>query len=565
MNTVIHRFLSIVDKTPNRNLLTWINSQGKCTPTLTYGSFHQLVKHHSAWLVEQGVCQTDVVILSFNPGIEFYISFFSCLYIGAIPAPVYPINHSQTEEQIATSQAIIKETQANLILSDETYPDTLEQLMSIRWLTFNTSSEQLSTSKPVANSELAFIQYTSGSTQDPKGVMISHANLLHQVSLTQTTLQTTTQSIAVSWVPHYHDLGLISGFIGAIAGQWHLVTMSPFTFIRQPALWFELINQFRATHTAAPNFSFALVNKAISPIQIKRWDLSCLRVVMNAGEPIQPQTIDDFFKRFAKTKLNRKALCPAYGLAENTVGATIFGQTTLHLDKQALLLNQAIISDKNNYTAINSVGKLLKEVPIAIVEDHIALPDNRIGEIWITGDSKAMGYYKNKSLSQTVFNAHLENDKRTWLRTGDLGFIHRGELFVTGRIKDLIIINGKNYYPQDIENTVLNAHGLLQPNGSIAYAVNKQHTEGLGFIAEVIDDTLSPTCLDELLTSIRQTIFSAMGIPLESLFIVKKQTIFKTTSGKLQRRKTAAAISQNSFKKRLIAKYFKQSNSLRHR
>jgi acyl-CoA synthetase (AMP-forming)/AMP-acid ligase II len=377
--------------------------------------------------------------------------------------------------------------------------------------------------------------------------MISHKNLWEEIRANAADLSLGAGTRGVFWLPQYHDFGLISVILSALGGNADVAyLLSPLTFVQQPAVWFSVMSRVRATHTAAPNFAFEHSVRRTTPEMRRGWDLRSLQVVMSAAEPIRSATVDAFFDAFAVTGLKRRAFYPAYGLAEHTVSVTMGGTRRLRLDKAALEAGKVVSLAEGTdrpFVTLVGCGRVTKpDARLCIVdpETNEACTAGEVGEIWVDSPTKALGYWGRFDDTRAVFRATLAHreDATEYLRTGDLGFIDEGELFVTGRLKDLLIIRGRNYYPQDIEDSVRDCHPLIRPGGIAAFAAPpaaEQDEERLVLFVECREEKLPPTRLDELLAAVRQRVHEEHGLSCAAIVLGTAGLVRKTTSGKVRR------------------------------
>ena len=396
---------------------------------------------------------------------------------GLIPVPVYPPSSRGFQSALYKMVYIAKDCDAAGVLTSKDYHASLktnlarsgvassgvdvDYISGLPWIATEDFVDSVPHQAPVEPSEILFLQYTSGSTTEPKGVIVTHQNILTTCPL----VIDHASPIVVSWLPQYHDMGLIGCYLYPALRGGTTYGFSPMDFIQRPILWFDTITRYQATATAAPNFAYDYCLRAsrLSKESLEDCDLSSLRVLMCAAEPVKPDTYTRFLEAFQPYGLDAKSFYVAYGLAENTLAVSLGGRTIVSANKRALALGTARmtteVSEIDGATQIVSCGTPLPGLDVKIVdpEGHFALKPGRIGEIWIAGSGKCPGYWNNSELTLKQFRARLVDDTPYddgYLRTGDMGFFHEGELFVCGRIKDMIILRGQNYYPQDIENVV---------------------------------------------------------------------------------------------------------------
>jgi len=445
---------------------------------------------------------------------------------------------------------------------DGRWPDELQWLAvddvikaSKKLVTATSATKALLPTKPTGVDEsISFLQYTSGSTSEPKGVMISHRNLAHNHKLIAHELKTTPSTVCVSWLPQYHDMGLIGSYLGTIDCGGEGVYISPISFLKDPTLWIRTMSKYKATHTQAPSFAFALSARKFAEFSSSSrgttapaLDLSSLQHMINAAEPVDPVAVSNFYAMFKPFGLPGDVIIPTYGLAEHTVFVCSGGKQSLHVDKVMLEDDKVRLvaeSDPCSRTIIgcgfpgNAEGVEMRIVSPSSME---VLADDLVGEIWVDSPSKAMGYWNRPEVTATDFNATTSSagDTRKYLRTGDLGFMHNKELFICGRLKDLLILRGSNHYPQDIERTAEQCEvgkDWLRAGCSAAFTVSggTDGTEMLIYIAEA-KENLDNAKLKRVLQGCQDAIVAAHGITVSHLCILKPRTIPKTTSGKIAR------------------------------
>jgi thioester reductase-like protein len=540
---------------PDRCLFAFLNIHGNPIDSYTYRRFHERTRGLADYLSRQhGLQHGDRVLLAYPAGLELIAAFFACARIGLIPVPVCPptaMNRGFGGERLSIMAA---DCQARAVLSTRKSCDRVRwSVASHRTGAFaNGTSEQprlelIGTDDAVAEAsqgfrnspnEVLFLQYTSGSTGDPHGVVVSHENVVHNA---RNTIDHT--PIGVSWLPQYHDMGLIGYYLFPVITGGTTYGFSSFDFLKRPALWLQIISRVRATYASSPNFGFdyCLRPGKITPEELRGTDLGSLRVLMNAADSVRVDTYQDFYDRFSHYGLKAEAHVVAYGLAENTLAATHYGRRIAVLDKNLLRENVACSRNAeqahDDHARIASCGRPPDGIRVRVVdpEARAILPDGNIGEVWIAGGSVCRGYWGNPDLTRETFCNHVVGDPQdahSYLRTGDLGFFDGGELFVCGRIKELIILRGVNYYPQDIEAIVESMSPKIR-RGCVAAFSGDEDGQTLAVVAEVgnVSDLVDPA-------EIARVIRTRCHIEPSAVLIVPPRTIDKTTSGKTARRMT---------------------------
>lgn len=504
------------------------------------------VEGTAQWLSTR-VSRGDRVVLAFPPGLEFASALWACLTAGIVAVPVYPPDIYRQESSLARLAAITAETQAAMILTTAGVFSSLDRFAAqnvVRQLPWNVVDRALETTashgdEPMEPNDLAIIQYTSGSTMSPRGVMVSHANLLYALELLSAECSGS-GNVVVGWVPLYHDLGLLGlalcpPFLGV-----HGVLMSPFEFLQHPVRWLQAITHYRGTLSGAPNFAYELCVQRVSDEQRKHLDLGCWEIAINGAEPIRPETIDAFANHFGPCGFRRNAFYSGYGLAEATLpvagGPKLREPRSIVLCADRLRTDAAAIATSTGpRKQLAGCGQVLAGTEVRIVDPKTMRPceANAIGEIWVRGPQVTLGYWQQPQETEKVFGGKLEGDCGVFLRTGDLGFLLDGELYVTGRIKDTIIVDGRNHYPQDLELTAEASHPLLRPGSSAAFAIDRGG-ECLAMVLELRNRKLAVDAA-EVFANIRQTVANLHGIRPAELALVRPGGIPRTTSGKLRR------------------------------
>ncbi|HZF38511.1 MAG TPA: amino acid adenylation domain-containing protein, partial [Blastocatellia bacterium] len=492
-------------------------------------------------------------MLCYPAGLEYVAALFGCFYAGVIAVPAYPPRLHRGNERL---QAIAADAQARLALTTSRLQSRSERLLSgapglaqMRWLA--TDDMRLDQAEqwrpqPVAADALAYLQYTSGSTSTPRGVMVTHANVLHNCAYINQGFEQTSASVGLSWLPHFHDMGLIQGIIQPVYVGMLGLLISPAAFLQQPFRWLQLISERLVTHSGGPNFAYDLCVNKVTAEQRATLDLSHWRVAFNGAEPIRPETLERFAETFAPCGFQRRALYPAYGLAEATLkvsGAALEqGPVYCRVSADALERHHVVEQDEREGAPsrmLVSSGQVSSDTSVVIVNPETSAkraPDE-VGEIWVSGPGVAVGYWNRPDETESAFKVRLrDSGEGPFLRTGDLGFLMGEELFVTGRLKDLIIIRGRNHYPQDIERTVEFSHPDLRTDSGAAFAVAGRMTDGGERL--VIVQELEPRRSPEpqsVIAAIRRAVAESHEIQPAGIALVPAGSVPKTSSGKLRR------------------------------
>ncbi|OZH52857.1 AMP-binding protein [Hydrocoleum sp. CS-953] len=506
MNSLDKKFKTLVDLLKNRAIqnpeqigYSFLIDGETDTISLTYQQLEQRSRAIAAYL--QSVCPPgEVALLLYQPGLEYITAFFGCLYAGVIAVPAYPPRPNRSLERIQTiirdSKAKIALTTHSIVLSLERRASETPELDSLGWLATDHIPDNFAEKwqEPNINEDTtAFLQYTSGSTATPKGVMITHQNLLHNSGLIHQCFGHSAQSKGIIWLPPYHDMGLIGGILQPLYGGFPVMLMSPLMFLQSPVRWLQAISRYRGTTSGGPNFAYDLCVRKIKPEQIQTLDLSSWEVAFNGAEPISAEVLERFTNTFSVCGFRREAFYPCYGMAEATLiisgGNKLSPPVETTIATSALEKNQIVlVSEIEGTKRLVGCGQTLPEQQIKIVhpEKLTLCAEGEVGEIWVSGPSIAQGYWHKPEETKQTFAAYLaEAPQEPFMRTGDLGFLKAGELFVTGRLKDVIIINGRNHYPQDIEWTVEQSHPLIRPGCIASFSVEVAGEERLVIVAEV--------------------------------------------------------------------------------
>jgi amino acid adenylation domain-containing protein/thioester reductase-like protein len=516
---------------------------------VTYSQLDQQARLVAAHLQGMGAAGERALLL-YPTGIEFIAAYFGCLYAGVTAVPVYPPRLNRPSKRI---QTIVADAQATVALTTSQIYENMEQrfshtpdLAALHWL--NTQElpagveDQWSPIRPTGD-DLAFLQYTSGSTSVPKGVMVSHGNLMHNLSMINHGFQIEIPACGVFWLPCYHDMGLIGGLLGPFFVGGLAVIMPPAAFLQKPIRWLEAISRYRGRISGAPNFAYQYCVDKTTPEQRAGLDLSSLQTAFCGAEPIRLDTMHNFIEAFEPYGFDRRALYPCYGLAEATlIVSGPVGQADLYpirVKSGSLAENQIILAeeDQNDSQVMVGCGTTLldQEFVIAHPERKTLCAPDEVGEIWVAGRNVTQGYWGQPELTRETFQAYLaDSGHGPFMRTGDLGFTHSGQLFVTGRLKDLIIIRGQNHYPQDIELTVEQSHEAFEPSLGAAFSVTVDGEERL-VIAHELARRHRKADPQVVIAAARRAIAENHGLQLYAALLLKPFSIPKTSSGKVKR------------------------------
>ncbi|MGI9447459.1 MAG: aminotransferase class I/II-fold pyridoxal phosphate-dependent enzyme, partial [Pirellulales bacterium] len=540
---------------------------------ITYAELDQRARTIGAWLMDQGMSGKRVLLL-YPSGLDFIAAFMGCLYGGAIAVPAYPPRKNRSVERI---EAIAADANASVALTTRDVLDRFESLKasapSLEHLVWQVNDELDPSwsnrwNRPDINGEtLAFLQYTSGSTGTPKGVMLSHENLLHNSLRIMQAFEITRSQSGVFWLPSFHDMGLIGGILVPLYGGKFNVLMSPVAFLQKPLRWLQAIAKYRATISGGPNFAYELCVRKTTPEQRASLDLSSWSLAFNGAEPVRAETMKAFSEAFAISGFRNEAFYPCYGLAESTLmvtGGMKFEPPVIHrFDPLSVETGTVTLNENSSPDARQFVGsgRELDGQDVLIVDPQTfePLPPDRVGEIWVSGPSVAQGYWNRADETKSTFQAMLKLPANTaghvgrwkpnpgpYMRTGDLGFFDNGELFVTGRLKDLIIIRGRNHYPQDLEHCAEEASGLVRPGCVAAFAVDIDGRERVVIVAELERGKRDEADILDAFDAIRKRLATEHEVATEAIVLVRPNSIPKTSSGKIQRHACRRQFSDES-------------------
>ncbi|MFV1968725.1 MAG: AMP-binding protein [Pirellulaceae bacterium] len=531
-------------------VFSFVRDDGCEEASRSYRALHQRAMSIGAEL-QSRAAPGEHVLLLYPSGLDFVEAFFGCLYAGVIAVPVSPPHHKRSTSSL---EHILNISNPSLVLSTAAHREQAQHsyarvpgLIEPSWIDTEECEDERQDhwcDPRVDGQSIAFIQYTSGSTGAPKGVVVSHANLLHNSSLIHQSFGNSPESSAVFWLPLYHDMGLIGGVVQPVYCGGSCTLLAPAAFLQRPYLWLDAISRTRATVAGGPDFAYDLCSRKISPAERSRLDLSCWDIAFTGAERIRAGTLDRFVDTFGPCGFRRKAFFPCYGLAEATLivsgGPRSADPTVIHVDADDLAGNQVcpVPTDRNRARHLAGCGKSFPGQRILIVNPHSRQPcgEGQIGEIWVRGPSVAQGYFAQPDATESVFCGYLaDSNEGPFLRTSDLGFLHDQQLFVTGRLSDLIIVRGKNYYPEDLEQSVEQAHAGFRAGGCAAFAMDDEDQERLVIIQEIEPRQRRDLDIDSALHAIRTVVPTHHGLEVHTIVLAKAGTIPRTSSGKKQR------------------------------
>lgn len=531
-------------------------------------SYEQVLRRSvaTAHFLQSEGARGERVVLLFPPGLDYITALFGCLLAGAIAVPAYPPDPSRIARTLPRLEALIADSRARFAFTTPPLRSLADflcrgsaPLSRLRWLAIESASapdtEHWTDPGPTPD-DLALLQYTSGSTGSPRGVMLTHRNLLHNSAAIHRLFGHGENSRGVIWLPPYHDMGLIGGILQPLYGGFPVVLLSPLDFLAQPMRWLRAISRHRATTSGGPNFAYDLCARKATPEDLATLNLASWRIAFNGAEPVRSSTIQRFAETFAPCGFDLRAMYPCYGLAEATLIATGSVTTrepvTRHFLSAPLERGEAVLAASDGTTSEGSVKALVSSgVPLSdqdliIVDPHssVHLREDRVGEIWVRGASVAAGYWSRPDETLATFGARLDGaDDIVYLRTGDLGFIHECELFVTGRRKDLIIVRGRNLSPADIEQSAVASHTSLRPGCAAAFSVEHEDEAKVVLVLEL--DPRKAADPAEVIRAIRRAVAEEHGLSTHGIALLAPGTIPKTSSGKIQRHACKAAYLAN--------------------
>jgi acyl-CoA synthetase (AMP-forming)/AMP-acid ligase II len=561
---------------PEQQIFTFLLDGEEEADNLTHAGLDERARSIAAEL-QSHRADGERALLLYPAGLEFIAAFFGCLYASAIAVPLPPPNLAQPQRSLPRLRAIIKDCQPSLVLTTSAILANAAELFkqapelrNMRWLATDevSSGRAMEWRDPgVTRTSLALLQYTSGSTAEPKGVMISHGNLLHNSAYIHRLFAIVPGGVTVTWLPAFHDMGLTNGIIQPVYKGRPCYVMPAVSFLMRPMRWLQAISRYKATISGGPNFSYELCARGVTPEERETLDLSSWEVAYNGAEPIRADTMERFAAAFAACGFRPRAFHPCYGLAEATLlvsGGSLREGMFRRIDAAAFEHNQVVepAAEQPNLRSLVSSGHSLPDTRIVIAhpESMTACAADQVGEIWVSGPSVTEGYWNRPEDTERTCRAYLrDSGEGPFLRTGDLGFMKDGELFVTGRLKDLIIISGRNLYPQDIELTVEQSHPALRPACCAAFSVDGAREEQLIVAAEVEpryqSGGLSPSegeasarskvrlslDVEAVIRAVRRSVAEEHDVRVHKVVLLRAGRIPKTTSGKVQRRSCQAS------------------------
>ncbi len=517
---------------------------------INYRDFDEKVRARAA-ILQSRYAPGDRAILLYPAGLEFVLAFFSCLYAGIIAVPTYPPNFTKITRTMPRFLSIIADANPKAVLSTNEIIRLFKPLIEnqeivneLDWLATGQVLDDQAESwvmPDIISDSLAFLQYTSGATSTPKGVMVSHKNVLYNSQMIKEAFENSSKDTAFSWLPAYHDMGLIGGIIHPIYIGATGILMSPLHFLQRPFRWLRAISNYKVTVSGSPNFGYEWCLKRVKSSQRESLDLSSWRLAYNGAEPVRAETLNYFSETFADCGFQPETFYPCYGLAEATLfvsgGQSKSAPTIIEMNRHELLKDyqkyDAGGESVANYVSCG-VNWLGQEINIVDPESRQECQPGKVGEVWVSGPNIAQGYWQNPKTTGETFQAYIaDTGKGPFMRTGDLGFMKDNELYIAGRMKDLIIIDGLNHYPQDIELTVEKSHPGIREGFAVAFSIDEGGSERLVIVSEFrqrYKDTV-----EEAKKAIRKAVSEEHEVAVHDIVFIKMRTLSKTASGKHQR------------------------------
>lgn len=538
--------------TPDATAFIFLRDGDDDEERITYKELDQAARKIAFQLGLAGAAG-DRALMLFPPGLDFLKALFGCFYAGVIAVPAYAPRKNRSLDRIKT---LVEDSGSSLVLSTtEIFQSTersfsnLDELKQMKWLVMDDVSAQGDTYSgaevfPQSN-DIALLQYTSGSTGQPKGVIVTHRNIMRNCDFIRSSFGFSQQSIGVSWLPTFHDMGLVGQIFQPVFTGFPSVLMPPVAFLQKPIRWMKAFSKYRGTMGGAPNFAFDLLADNTTPEEREGLDLSSIKTIYCGAEPIRKSTFDRFTDVYRAYGLTPEMLYPCYGMAETTLITSgppaLRGPVYLCVSGNALEKNKVeqVAAEQPDARYLTGVGFPWLDTRVRIInpETLVQCNNEEVGEVWVTGSSVTYGYWNNPEITKAVFQSELNDEPQiNWLRTGDLGFFNNGELYITGRLKDVIIIHGRNYYPQDIEFLTEACHPALQSNASAAFSVDVDNEEKLVIVAEVQRSFIRDLDVNAVCDAIREQISGEFELEVYGIQLLRTASILKTSSGKIQRR-----------------------------
>lgn len=550
---------------PDKHALTYLGDSTENPVQLSYQELGQAAFAVAAHLKMTGASGERALLL-FPSGVEYIVAFLGCLLAGVIAVPAYSPRPNRPRASLSRIWGMIDDCQPKFALTTSGVLAKLEgvladepRLQGISWMATDTLSPDLASNwepKLFPGSDVAYLQYTSGSTSAPRGVKITHDNIFHTVEYCITVGGPTADGVHCTWLPLYHDLGLVAGVLTSLYMGMRFVFMDPVAFLQRPVRWLQMISDYRGTVSAAPNFAYDFCARRVTTEEKQGLDLSSWVMTVNAAEPVRGDTLNRFFRAFQACGFKMGAFCPAYGLAEATLTVSgvrwdsepwdhLFDGKSLKDGKVVPVFDGAV----DAYPLVScGPGMAGEDIRIVDPDSGTLCESDEIGEIWVAGPNVSPGYWRDSQESLGNFGNSIDGLPGSYLRTGDLGFIYRDELFITGRLKDMLIIRGHNHYPQDIELTVQNSHPALMPDSGAAFSMEIEGGEALVILQELRRDQLRKVEPKEIVQSIREVVARKHDVAVHEIVLLRPASLPRTTSGKVQRYRCRELFEQGTLR-----------------
>jgi len=550
ITTFNEKIIDRATRTPNKTVFIQLNEACEETSNLSYrklihnsiGVSKQLLEHHK---------KGDRCLIAIPGGAEFITAFLGCILSGIIAVPTILPKRNKPNSRF---WSIVQDSNPVCMLTSN---DTRELVESQLEASENTTHIKNIVNVEISNTEyplyglpeihpddIAFLQYTSGSVGRPKGIMVSQKNLFHNSGIIKRSFNHTSKLVSVSWLPPFHDMGLIGCMLQPIFVGGVTIIIQPTDFIRNPSLWFQAISKYKATTVGCPNFGLDYCVEKITEPDVNTMDLSSLKVLFCGSEPVRENSLRSFAEKFSSLNFKNEVFLPCYGLAEATLMVSGISQTEepgfFYANRIKLSVNQIVVktSDYHNMITYFSCGRTWNHTEVFIVDPNTRalLPENMVGEVYVMNDSVCKGYWNKPEETDEVFNAFTkDNHKGPCLRTGDLGFLSNNQLFITGRLKELIIVRGVNLIPNDIENVVDKCHPALQGNGCAVFSIEHKNNEQLVVVQEIKRVYINNFNQDEIVQAIQSAVAEHFDASVYAIVVIYPMGLPKTTSGKIQR------------------------------
>jgi acyl-CoA synthetase (AMP-forming)/AMP-acid ligase II/cytochrome P450/predicted RND superfamily exporter protein/acyl carrier protein len=547
---------------PKRKAFTFIANGDQDESTWDYEHLDQRTRAIAAVLAAHNL-RGERAILLYPPGLDYIATINACMFANVLAVPAYPPDPARLQKTLPRLRTIARDSGAKAILTTDVVMQMREMVVDmaaefgeLQWIATDVIDTHHATDWRDPNrsaDDVAFLQYTSGSTADPRGVQLTHRNLNHNMTCIRTQTRLTPDSVGVSWLPPYHDMGLIGFILVPVFAGAHVVHMSPLHFLERPMRWLEAVSRHRAWISAAPNFAYDLAARRVTAAEKSSLDLRTWKMALNGAEPVRATTLQRFSDAFGPCGFERSSLRPVYGLAEASLLVSfprVDRPTQIERVSPAALREGIVksVSEFDQASVFVGCGLPVGGQIARIVDPLTSKPvgDDTVGEIWISGVSVAHGYFGKPDESQRSFHNHIDGDARRYLRTGDLGFIRNEGLFVTGRLKDLIVVRGQNHYPQDIELTVEGCHAAMRPGCVAAFAIEHDDDARLVVVAELDNRRMQGIDPAVIIDAVRTAVAQHHELHVQTVALIRMGALPKTSSGKVQRRATRVALLEGS-------------------